>query len=307
MRPRPTQPTFTPLSTTATTTAPPHPPSKPLQYNATVEGTTKAGRLIPGANWLQFRTVPALSVASTLAKNPTRGSATATQTPAGAFAKFRWSLRNVTGCACPSLCCITTETARPSASFSGLRPNTTVSTAPANFPGTKQTALGSQRFARSFSGGGPRAFMAPRLDQPQPTDADCTARAPSCAVHCHCRRSGSRWQGLAGLRRHAPQNGGGIVRSYPSGVPSSAPALPATAGALAATAIATAAAVSPYAPGEGSPAIAATPAAITTAALSLPATSPSALATPAIPLASPAVSVPSPSQPLSPFAGSPAP
>ncbi|KAL4423036.1 hypothetical protein ABPG77_002070 [Micractinium sp. CCAP 211/92] len=95
------------------------------QYNTTVEGTTKAGKVIPGSNWLLFKTVPAVRVSSTRALTSTRGTASASQTPAGAFARFRWFLRNVTGCACPSACCIAAETTRPSASFLKLRPNTT--------------------------------------------------------------------------------------------------------------------------------------------------------------------------------------
>ncbi|KAL4448211.1 hypothetical protein ABPG75_005430 [Micractinium tetrahymenae] len=94
------------------------------KYNVTVEGTTKLGKITPGSNWLQIATVPALNVTSARARTPTTASATATPTPGSTFVKFHWFLRNQTGCACPSSCCVAAETTSPSAAFTGLKGNT---------------------------------------------------------------------------------------------------------------------------------------------------------------------------------------
>ncbi|KAL4419113.1 hypothetical protein ABPG77_004434 [Micractinium sp. CCAP 211/92] len=51
------------------------------KYNVTVEGTTKLGKVVPGSNWLQVATVPAVNVTSARARTPTSASAVATPRP----------------------------------------------------------------------------------------------------------------------------------------------------------------------------------------------------------------------------------
>lgn len=98
-----------------------------MQYNVTVEGTTKLGKIIAGSNWLSVSTVPAVNVTSVRARTPTTATAVATPAPGSVFVKYRWFLRNQTGCPCPSSCCVSVVTSSPTASFNGLKGNTNVS------------------------------------------------------------------------------------------------------------------------------------------------------------------------------------